>query len=113
MSGTKKMKFKSAEHKRRYEENQKSWEDLKKKWERTSRVRTPKRETLSYSLSTPPGRSTSHQYPSMSTVGGNATRTEPQRYTGDSMLGIATLHKSNAVPVFQQDDAKDISAMRR
>jgi len=35
------------------------------------------------------------------------------KYTGDAMIGIATLHKSNAVPVFSADDAKDISRMRR
>lgn len=34
-------------------------------------------------------------------------------YTGSAMIGIATLHKSNAVPIFQGQDAKDISAMRR
>jgi hypothetical protein len=34
-------------------------------------------------------------------------------YTGDAMIGIATLHKSNAVPVFSEQDAKDISKMRR
>jgi len=28
-------------------------------------------------------------------------------------LGIATLHKSNAVPVFNNQDAVDISNMRR
>jgi len=28
-------------------------------------------------------------------------------------LGIATLHKSNGVPVFSQEDAKEISRMRR
>lgn len=35
------------------------------------------------------------------------------KYTGDAMIGIATLHKSNAVPVFSTEDAKDISRMRR
>lgn len=34
-------------------------------------------------------------------------------YTGDRLLGIATLHKSNAVPVFSQEDAEDIARMRR
>ena len=36
-----------------------------------------------------------------------------KKYTGDAMIGIATLHKSNAVPVFSTQDAKDISRMRR
>lgn len=36
-----------------------------------------------------------------------------QTYTGTAMLGIATMHKSNAVPVFSEQDAHDISRMRR
>jgi hypothetical protein len=34
-------------------------------------------------------------------------------YTGSSMIGIGTLHKSNAVPIFSQDDAKEQARMRR
>ena len=36
-----------------------------------------------------------------------------QCYTGDKIIGIATMHKSNAVPVFNSEAAKDISQMRR
>lgn len=36
-----------------------------------------------------------------------------QKYTGDKMKGIATMHKSNAVPVFTDTEAKEISSMRR
>lgn len=34
-------------------------------------------------------------------------------YTGDKMLGIAAMHKSNLVPVFTDESAVDISHMRR
>jgi len=34
-------------------------------------------------------------------------------YTGDKLMGIATMHKSNMVPVFKQEDAEDIARMRR
>lgn len=34
-------------------------------------------------------------------------------YTGTKMIGVATMHKSNMVPVFTDDEAKDISSMRR
>jgi hypothetical protein len=34
-------------------------------------------------------------------------------YTGDKLLGIATMHKSNMVPVFKAEDAADIASMRR
>jgi hypothetical protein len=34
-------------------------------------------------------------------------------YTGTKMIGIGTLHKSNAVPIFCNEDAKDQANMRR
>jgi len=36
---------------------------------------------------------------------------ESPRYTGDFVIGIATLHKSNAVPVTNQKYAQEISEM--
>jgi len=36
---------------------------------------------------------------------------ESQQYTGDFVIGIATLHKSNAVPVTNPKYAKEISDM--
>ena len=47
---------------------------------------------------------------------GNASSTakkEPQKYTGTLIKGIATMHKSNAVPVIDQTQAIEISQMRR
>jgi hypothetical protein len=38
---------------------------------------------------------------------------KPPAYTGDKIIGIGTMHKSNAVPIFSQDEAKAISSMRR
>lgn len=39
---------------------------------------------------------------------------QPKVYSGKrKLLGIATLHKSNMVPVFSKDDAEEISKMRR
>lgn len=34
-------------------------------------------------------------------------------YTGTKVIGIGTMHKSNAVPIFSDDEAKEISSMRR
>lgn len=34
-------------------------------------------------------------------------------YTGTKVIGIGTMHKSNAVPIFSDEEAKDISTMRR
>ena len=38
---------------------------------------------------------------------------EVQKYTGTLIKGIATMHKSNAVPVINQEEATDIANMRR
>ena len=39
---------------------------------------------------------------------------ERKEYTGDLLAGIATMHKSNAVPVMKgTDEARDIARMRR
>ena len=36
------------------------------------------------------------------------------QYSGErKLIGIATMHKSNQVPVFEEQDAKDIANMRR
>ena len=43
---------------------------------------------------------------------GIARLAPPKVYTGDKVLGIATMHKSNAVPVFSNHEAIDISKMR-
>jgi hypothetical protein len=49
-------------------------------------------------------------------IGAGGTKKEPLRYTGErKLLGIATMHKSNAVPIFADDKqhAIDIARMRR
>jgi hypothetical protein len=44
---------------------------------------------------------------------GVATLKETKVYTGTKMIGIATMHKSNSVPVFSDEAAIDIAHMRR
>ena len=58
-------------------------------------------------------RETPH-YPSLRTAGDSCTKPiHGKVYTGDKMLGIGTLHKSNAVPIFNSEDALDQAKMRR
>ena len=46
--------------------------------------------------------------------GGSTAPAERQIYSGERrLLGVATMHKSNMVPVFDSKDAKDIAKMRR
>jgi len=50
------------------------------------------------------------------TVAGHGAAKESMIYSGErKLLGIATMHKSNMVPIFadKKEDAKDIAAMRR
>ena len=53
------------------------------------------------------------QYASFGDGVGVATKKESQKYTGTLIKGIATMHKSNAVPVLNQEQATEISNMRR
>ena len=113
-----KKKFASAEHKRKAEQLEASWKELLKRQglelEEKKRGRAMKAPSLSstYSLKIPEGRNTTAHIPSRDT-GGNATLKAPNVYTGTMVKGIATMHKSNAVPVFSDEQAIDISRMRR
>lgn len=53
------------------------------------------------------------RHPSRVTPGGDTSLKQSNFYTGSSMKGIGTLHKSNAVPVFTDEEAKSLSSMRR
>jgi len=54
-------------------------------------------------------------YPSGNGFGtaSSTAKKEPQKYTGTLIKGIATMHKSNAVPVIDQKQAEEIARMRR
>jgi hypothetical protein len=111
-----KVKFRNAEEARRARELEQSWKDLLKRQgveaEEKKRARALKAPALDYKLSAPPGRTTSTHIPSRDT-GGNATLAPAKVYTGTKVKGIATMHKSNAVPVFSDEEAVEISRMRR
>ena len=53
------------------------------------------------------------EYPSCPDTAGIAARVESPRYTGTLVRGISTMHKSNAVPVINEEEMKDIARMRR
>jgi hypothetical protein len=110
-----KIKFKNADEARKARELDASWKELQKKWgveeEEKKRAKALKAPTLTYKLSAPPGRET-QKIKSLSTPGGS-TAAVHKVYTGDKIIGIATMHKSNAVPVFSDEQAVEISRMRR
>lgn len=108
-----KPKYKSAKHKQQAEELKAEWEAMLakqnaplfgRKLEGTARTAPaiPKLDV--------PRRINAK---SLSTPGGDTALASPKVYTGTNMLGIATMHKSNSVPVFSSQEASDISSMRR
>jgi len=57
-----------------------------------------------------------NKIPTSDRIDGHAPQKERNVYSGErTLLGVATMHKSNMVPVFadKKDDAKDIAQMRR
>jgi hypothetical protein len=46
-------------------------------------------------------------------VAGNGAKKAANVYTGDYIMGIATMHKSNAVPITSKEQAVDSATMRR
>ena len=109
-----KVKFRNAEEARKARELDEAWRQLQKKWEVEAEDKKRKRamsaEPLVYSLS---GRETA-RIASRDTGHTGAVRTKdiPQ-YTGTKIKGIGTMHKSNAVPIFSDEEAVAIATMRR
>ena len=115
-----KKKFASAEHARKARELDESWKELLKRQgieqEEKKRRRAMSAETLEslgYGLRIPADRNTTAHIKSLPFTGGACTVPAPKVYTGTMVKGIATMHKSNAVPVFSDQEAVDISKMRR
>lgn len=88
---------------------QADWEALLKKYEPKKPIPkavAPVKKPKAYVRETP-------YYPSLNS-GHHDTAAKPkQTYTGSNMIGIGTLHKSNAVPIFSQEDALEQARMRR
>ena len=120
LNGKKKgrVKFRNAEEARKSRELDELWKQLQKKWEvdadEKRRTRALKAPALEYKLTTPVGRSSGHSIPSRadSVLGPVSSKVIPQ-YTGTKMIGVGTMHKSNAVPIFSNEEAHDIATMRR
>jgi len=113
-----KIKFRNSEEARKYRELQSDWHDLQKKWgveqEQKKRKRLMDAEPLVYSLNTPIGRTNTHHIKSLDTGHSGPVSSKPTpKYTGTKILGIGIMHKSNAVPVFSDEEAHDIARMRR
>jgi hypothetical protein len=112
-----KVKFRNAEEARKARELDEQWNALQKKWgveaEDKKRKRAMSAETLTYSLPTPVGRTNTHHLKSLNSGAGVAALAPAKVYTGTKIKGIGTMHKSNAVPIFSDEEAVAIANMRR
>ena len=110
-----KKKWASAEAKRKAEMLEENWKALQKRWgveiEEKKRKRALEADTWQpketiFRRETP-------KIDSLPFTAGPCVKAPDKVYTGDKIKGIGTMHKSNAVPVFSDEEAQDIAKMRR
>jgi hypothetical protein len=75
--------------------------------------RTPISKTTTSITEFAPFRRETPKVASLDTGFITCSKTFQNSYTGDKIKGIGTMHKSNAVPVFSDTEAKEIASMRR
>lgn len=91
-----------------------AWLDSVKSQKTNFSGRYGKVKNLAPAKAPTPYRRETPNYPSLNTGGDNCTKPiQGKVYTGTAMIGIGTLHKSNAVPIFNTEDALDQAKMRR
>lgn len=114
-----KKKFRNAEEARKARELENDWKSLQKKWGVEQEEKKRKRAlTAPVMLPTQAGSSIRNTGPRIPSLNNGrdmtpAVKAPDKVYTGTEMLGIGQMHKSNAVPIFRQQDAKDLANMRR
>jgi hypothetical protein len=113
-----KQKWASADAKKLAQARQSEWDRKLVQFDKlaprfsTGPYNSPKKTIQDFLPKTPPGRETV-VIPSQDTGWVPCVKVQDQSYTGTKIKGIGTMHKSNAVPVFSDEEAKDISSMRR
>ena len=113
-----KRKWASSEQKRLAERRQAEWDRKLVEFEKmtpkfsTGPYNSPKKTMSDFMPKTPPGRETP-KVNSQDTGWVPCVKVKDNEYTGTKIKGIGTMHKSNAVPVFSDEEAIEISTMRR
>jgi len=109
-------KWASAEAKRKAEMLDAMWKDKLRamgvEQDTKKRKRALSADSLTLTVKIPPGRETPY-IASRDTGWVACVKSTDQTYTGTKVKGIGTMHKSNAVPIFSDDEAVEISTMRR
>ena len=112
-----KLKFRNADEARKARDLDKEWKELQKRWgveaEEKKRNRALKSEVYVPPKDLSRRETEVEKVRSLNTGLGVAPLAPAKVYTGNKVKGIATMHKSNAVPVFSDEEAVDIAKMRR
>jgi len=108
----------TSEAKRLAQRRQAEWDRKLIEFERmTPRFSTgpytaPRKTMADVMPRTPPGRETA-VVPSQDTGWVPCVKATDMTYSGSKMKGVGVMHKSNSVPIFSDQEAIDISKMRR
>lgn len=108
-----KQKFRSAADAKRARELESDWNALKSKWGVPSKSKSKSTVVDLPTTAKSYIRTTDRPNSLNSWTVGAVTSKQTQQYTGTNIVGIGTLHKSNAVPIFSNQEAEDIAKMRR
>jgi hypothetical protein len=115
----KQKKFASSEAKRMVDELEKNWDRIQS--QKSNVQQHVPRAVVKRSLKRKPVMVSNPRVAEMRAIqsldtgitGAVNCGTEAKVYTGDKIIGIATMHKSNLVPIFSDADAKAVASMRR
>lgn len=111
-----KKKFASAEQKKKLDQLALMQEEMYKKYGISKESLTKTKPTFKTLQRSPTNvRYENRQYiPSLNSNAGDTSLRESLKYSGErKLLGVAVMHKSNLVPIFDQKEAEEISRMRR
>jgi hypothetical protein len=113
-----KRKWASSEAKKLAQKRQADWDRKLVEFDKlapkfsTGPYNAPRKTMSDFMPKTPPGRETP-RVESQDTGWVPCVKVKDNEYTGTKIKGIGTMHKSNAVPVFSDEEAVEISTMRR
>ena len=113
-----KRKWTSSEAKKLAQKQQADWDRKLVEFDKlapkfsTGPYNAPRKTMADFMPKTPPGRETP-KVESQDTGWVPCVKVKDNEYTGTKVKGIGTMHKSNGIPIFSDEEAKDISSMRR
>lgn len=104
-------KFRSSTQAKQARKAKEDWVAMLAKYDVKPKTKQ-KAKPSEYKLEIPELRRTK-EIPSLNSQHHSTTKSDAPEYTGDAMIGVSVLHKSNGIPVFRKEDIIDVSKMRR